>query len=574
MSVQVPDESGPLWSALVEILNSERSEKQRLKEDIDMLSKELDRARQLHLQTYKDLQTAETTMSNMVYPEEPGTLIKTPKQVLARREEDVRESRPPISEGKHAMDNTVTYDKHLKLQSTGTPVIGTLKLGGVDQGTSAKKVRFYGSPAMFGTPERRNLSQTLSASASPSTAGKVVHYTSPVKKASSQQLVLHGEGAATPSGNLLEGKWKERCLKAEYKQKMLEQQVSDLEQDMITMSLQLEDKLDLQDKLLVKKFEIKNIEKWQQYILRKSLLLVRALSRKVDEAMRALSTSDKSDREKTKGWKLVLQDINVVTECIKNAGVNLEKEKPSRKKKTTFDTDLDEKTLESLFQRIDADGDGLISLAGLKELLFMLKNDSDKRPMKLPAPVPLALPEEGDSSSSMKLGEFYKDLLPRHKKTKHFGRRIDLNVPKLNTLSAKLLKAVYFTYCSFGMGHGEERTQHSNTMEGNNFAKLCRECGIISDLPLAEADIFFAAVKEIYSRNLNFEEFLHAILMVSEESGQDLVKVITQIIDHGVPEIHVRTKKPMPPILKTASRPEAWQQKKKDAAEESHQESV
>ena len=68
----------------------------------------------------------------------------------------------------------------------------------------------------------------------------------------------------------------------------------------------------------------------------------------------------------------------------------------------------------------------------------------------------------------------------------------------------------------------------------------------------------------MYSRNLTFEEFLHALLMVSEESGQELHEVITQVIDHGVPEIHVRTKKPMPPILKTAARPEVWQRKKAD----------
>ncbi len=47
------------------------------------------------------------------------------------------------------------------------------------------------------------------------------------------------------------------------------------------------------------------------------------------------------------------------------------------------------------------------------------------------------------------------------------------------------------------MGHGEERTHHSEIMDSNNFAKLCRECGIIAEMPLAEADIFFAAVKEM-----------------------------------------------------------------------------
>ena len=38
MSVQLPQESGPLWTALVEILNAERAEKDRLKQDIELLS--------------------------------------------------------------------------------------------------------------------------------------------------------------------------------------------------------------------------------------------------------------------------------------------------------------------------------------------------------------------------------------------------------------------------------------------------------------------------------------------------------------------------------------------------------
>ncbi len=44
----------------------------------------------------------------------------------------------------------------------------------------------------------------------------------------------------------------------------------------------------------------------------------------------------------------------------------------------------------------------------------------------------------------------------------------------------------------------------------------------------------------------------------------ELEEVITMVIDHGVPEVHVRTPKPMQPILKTAARPEVWQRKKSD----------
>ena len=570
MSVQMPEESGPLWSALVEILNSERSEKQRLKEDIDLLSAELERARQLHLATYQELQSAETTMSKMVYPDEPETLVRTPKQVLDRST-PASEPRSRATEGKRSTDR-VTYDKSLKLQATGTPVIGTLTPNQAT--TSAKKVRFQTTAAatmLFQSPgpERRNLSQTLSASASPSTAGKALdYYSSPTRHR--RQMVPREEGAVaggrTPSKDLIEAKWKERCLTAEYKQKALEQQVSDMETDMITMSLKLEDKLDLQDRLLVKRFEIKNIEKWQQYTLRKSLLLVRALSRQVGDAMAAFgSTANKSEREqRVKGWKMVLQDLEAVVLSINRAGIKNKEGKGAAGRRKNFDFDLDDKAIESLFAMIDADGDGMISLSELKYFLEALRSDVDKRPLKLPAPVPLVQPQEGDSSTGMKLGDFFQELMEKHKKIKHFGKRKEINVKRLNKLSAKLLKSVYFTYCSFGMGHGEEHTHHSNIMDGNNFAKLCRECSIISDLPPAEADIFFAAVTEMYSRNLTFEEFLHALLMVSEESGQELHEVITQVIDHGVPEIHVRTKKPMPPILKTAARPEVWQRKKAD----------
>ena len=67
-------------------MNAERAEKDRLKQDIELLSTELERARQLHLSTYKELQSAESTMSQMVYPEETNTVVRTPKQVLERGE--------------------------------------------------------------------------------------------------------------------------------------------------------------------------------------------------------------------------------------------------------------------------------------------------------------------------------------------------------------------------------------------------------------------------------------------------------------------------------------------------------
>lgn len=566
MSVQLPQESGPLWTALVEILNAERAEKDRLKQDIELLSTELERARQLHLSTYKELQNAESTMSQMMYPVPPGTVVRTPKQVLERGG-----STPKAGTETMRSDGRVTYDKSLKLQSTGTPVIGTLTTPKVKEdglSTSAKKVRFrpVGLASYFQSPERRNLSQTLASSASPSTVAKTsssIDYLTPTKsKAStSQELVPSSMGVKTPSNELIEFKWKERCLTAEYKQKMLEQQVSELETDVITMSLKLEDKLDLQDKLLVKKFEIKSIDKWQRYILRKCLLLVRVLSRQVAEAMAAMpkTTGILDWKQKVQGWKLVLQDMNLVTKSINGAGIRIKNEKGDKR----YEFDLDAKEVEAAFQRFDSDGDGLITLKEFKEMVESLRAAANKRPMTLPAPVPLTVPP-ADEDTGIRLGDFYKELMSKHKKIKHFGKRIDINVQNLNKLNAKLLKAVYFTYSSFGMGHGEERTQHANIMDGNNFAKLCRECGIISALPLAEADIFFAAVTEIYSRNLTFHEFLHALLMVSEESSQDLERVITQVIDHGVPEIHVRTKKPMPPILKTASRPEIWQRKKAD----------
>ena len=150
-------------------------------------------------------------------------------------------------------------------------------------------------------------------------------------------------GGRTPSKDLIEAKWKERCLTAEYKQKALEQQVSDMETDMITMSLKLEDKLDLQDRLLVKRFEIKNIEKWQQYTLRKSLLLVRALSRQVGDAMAAFgSTANKSEREqRVKGWKMVLQDLEAVVLSINRAGIKNKEGKGAAGRRKNFDFDLD-----------------------------------------------------------------------------------------------------------------------------------------------------------------------------------------------------------------------------------------
>lgn len=564
-SASSDDDGGPLWTALVEVLNSERSEKEKLKADVELLSKELEHARALHLATFQELKSAETQLSEFVYPQHnTDKVIRTPKQVLDREFEG-QGTRPSTEIKGIGTPGRIVYDKSLKLQSTGTPVIGTLTPT-AKEAASTKKVRFNGPGETFESPERRNPSRSLVASASLiSTASRLFDFSTPNKASTSRDIVTHPSPTKTPSLELLEGKWKERCLTAEYKQKMLEQQVSDLEADVITMSLKLEDKLDLQDKLLVKQFEIKQIDKWQQYVLRKCLLMVRVLSRQVSEAMQVFAAKkDLDTKQRIKGWQLVLRDIGLVVKNINEAGIKIKSN--DGKAKSKYDFDLGEKEIEAIFERFDLDGDGLISLQEVKDLLESLKDSAGRAPMKLPAPVSLTLPQEG--AAGFKLGNFYKELMSKHKKIKHFGKRKHINVAKLNKLNAQLLKAVYFTYCSFGMGHGEERTHHSNIMDCNNFAKLCRECGIISEMPLAEADIFFAAVTEIYSRNLKYEEFLHALLMVAEESSQELESIITQVIEHGVPEIHVRTKRPMPPILKTASRPEIWQKKKTSANSE------
>ena len=57
-SASSDDDGGPLWTALVEVLNSERSEKEKLKADVELLSKELEHARALHLATFQELKSA------------------------------------------------------------------------------------------------------------------------------------------------------------------------------------------------------------------------------------------------------------------------------------------------------------------------------------------------------------------------------------------------------------------------------------------------------------------------------------------------------------------------------------
>ena len=633
------DGEGPLFTALVEILNAERAEKARLKQDVETYSKELEHARNLHLATYQQLQSAEATIAKLTQEfqnQHHTDTHHTAAQVDKGRDFGGHLQAPPprVATGGRAFASSslrtpertpgrLSYDNNLKLQSTGTPVIGTLTpsrererqrtksagRGGGDEEDAKKTVRFMGNPIVFGSgvgAEGSRASSQKLASTSPFASIPASASVSPLLKGFYTPLASQtsrereretpsGAGAScgqvafvkphsqalsahTPSHDLLEHKWKERCLTAEYKQKMLEQQVSDLEQDVITMSLKLEDELDVKDQVLVKKFELRNIDKWQQYVLRKSLLLVRSLSRQVADAMKVVNTPKGTFDigARLRGWQLLLQDMDLVVKCIHEAGI-----KPisgggskANKQRKGYEFDLEEKELRSFFQRCDYDEDGLLSFRELKELIDLLKDYANEKPKRLPAPIQLTLPpgeEENHSLGGFKLGVFYKELMSKHRKMKHFGKRKSIHVAKLNQLSTKLLKSVYYTYCTFGMGHGEERSQHSSVMDCNNFAKLCRECGIISQMPLGEADIFFAAVTEMYSRSLDFEEFLHALLMVSEESKQELEDIIRQVIDHGVPEIHVRTTKPMQPILKTASRPEVWK-KKQDHGEEEEEE--
>ena len=262
-------------------------------------------------------------------------------------------------------------------------------------------------------------------------------------------------------------------------------------------------------------------------------------------------------------WSGLEQDVRGVADLVASTLVGARK-KPAQAKGGGLG-DYDVRDLEFFFSQHDLDGDGRLSMQEVKKLLADLARAKDPAAVQRPGggggfafTFDLG-PNDLDIS---KLGAYYQELLAKLSKQRHFSKKeVQMSVKKLNRLNASMLKQAYYNYCVFGMGHGSDRQQHT-VMEGQNFAKLCRECGIVSSLPKGEADIFFAAVSDLYSKHMTLENFLHALLMVAEESRSKLEDVVSKVIGHVAPEMHVRTAHPFAPVLKTATRDAVWQKAK------------
>ena len=80
----------------------------------------------------------------------------------------------------------------------------------------------------------------------------------------------------------------------------------------------------------------------------------------------------------------------------------------------------------------------------------------------------------------------------------------------------EMLLHLYGQYARFG------HRRKSHAMSDQQFAKLCRECGIEGkNLPLVRIDLIFAKAKRPGKNSLMFDDFLVALSMIASEMGTD-----------------------------------------------------
>ena len=625
----------PLWEALTDILEAERREKQALREEVDALTRELQEARALQLATYERLKSAENDAARAAYPAEGAGNDGGPSG-WARLDDDAFATPAPSAPTtaaptpalgsafgsvarapRYATPLQVRYDRDNKLRATSTPGIGTLQPAGAPApGRIKPKAVAFAVPEGAGEPPLSSSAKAFFASSpkrpiSPGPAAMVetaaavaagVATPPPHSRPTGTQVVpaSHRSAPKTPTAQSLVTNWRDRCLTAEYRLRSLEGHAAELECDMVTMSLMLEGRRAHEHDLrLVERMQAQSLRRgtWSQYAARKASLLVSALGRQIADvvklhANREFRESAAYAKVPTKAWHGLQKELRQMQDAIC----------------ATFDVKRKEislafalEHLEQCFKRHDADGDGRLSMEEVRRLVRDLAS-----PAVLMRPVVVVKPASGlafrdedvmkEDLGGLKLGDFYKRrVMPEHRRTHRFRKHFaPLDVATLNTLSSGRLKAVYRTYCAFGTGRGHGAGQAGpagrvEQMEGpgggfmdkNNFAKLCRECKIASELPQAEADVLYASVSSRllfdtasakgsptkgggggaakgHAHHIPFGAFLHALLMVAEEAEAPLVGVVRGVIAHGAPEVHVRTPHPHPPHLQTPHRKEVW----------------
>lgn len=95
-------------------------------------------------------------------------------------------------------------------------------------------------------------------------------------------------------------------------------------------------------------------------------------------------------------------------------------------------------------------------------------------------------------------------------------------------------------FCQFGGAHGETE------LDGAKFAKLCKECGVLSkSCTRTDVDLEFARVKTHGQRKINFDQFQTALeSLAAKKYGRGVDKaeafdrLKSTILKSGGPEVH------------------------------------
>jgi hypothetical protein len=97
------------------------------------------------------------------------------------------------------------------------------------------------------------------------------------------------------------------------------------------------------------------------------------------------------------------------------------------------------------------------------------------------------------------------------------------------------LEEVFNRFANFG----KSQQQSSASMDGKAFAKLCKDCKLLSPkFTTTDVDLIFAnnKVKNKADRKIDFQQFLIAIELIAERKGVSVESVKDKIIATGGPE--------------------------------------
>lgn len=107
--------------------------------------------------------------------------------------------------------------------------------------------------------------------------------------------------------------------------------------------------------------------------------------------------------------------------------------------------------------------------------------------------------------------------------------RTDWKSTRERPVAPKGLKSVFNAFCTFGGGS-------VGMMDNAKFAKCCTDCGILDrKFTSTDADIIFMKVKAKNERKIYFEDFLWALLLISEAKNKAFDIIADMIISSGGP---------------------------------------